>query len=219
MSLFASKNDPPAVKAAKIGAWSAVSAAVLAALIQVLGPSIGLPPLFGPQKKQITGVVFDSNTKTTLSKVVVQCETADGVRLNQDTTDNAGNFHCEVPKGIAEVRLVASVAGYKPYDQKLPGESLKNDIALIPLPLSFGIPSDTQLDEALEIVASAFNVTAVFSKTCTKKQLVVRVNGSQIQAESPEMAIKMLLDTVKDNQIRYKVTTLQPGRRYEVGCN
>lgn len=213
-----SENDSGVVKAAKITGLLAVVAAVLGGLVQVLGPIIGLPPIFGPHKKQVSGVVTDSKSKAPLPGVVVQCETGEGMRLNQDTTDSAGNFRCEIPKGLSEIRLVAMVAGYYPYDQKLPGESLKNDIALRHMPLEFGIPDNTPLDKGLEIVASTFNVTAVFSTTCTKRQKEAKIGSAEIQADSPDAAIKMLLDRVKVNGIRYRATPIEPGRRYEVAC-
>jgi Carboxypeptidase regulatory-like domain len=207
----------------KVTIW----AAVIVAVGSVVGATIPgvVPPLYNwahddRSKEHINGTVSDAVTKAPIPGIVVQLETNEGRLLTQDTTDRDGKFNLVIPKGVDEVRVVAAIDGYVPYDEKLPAREARNDIALVRQLLGQGIPDGTRLDDALRIVAGKLNITAVFSKGCSKKATAAAINGGHIEGDArlPGDMLKGLLTRVKDNTQRYDIITIEEGKRYEVRC-
>lgn len=201
--------------------------AILVAIIGAAGLVVaGLVPavstyIFGPHPTpHINGSVLDSVTKTPMSGVVVQLQTNDGALLTQETTDGDGRFDLAIPVGLSTIRLMVTADGYVPYDEKLPGQDIKNDIHLVRQPISFGIPYDAHLDSALRILAGKLNVTIVFSKVCNEKAATAALSGRELRGDPrvPEAILKDLLTQVKDNSLRYDVITVEAEKRYEVRC-
>jgi hypothetical protein len=155
-----------------------------------------------------------------MSGVVVQLDTNEGKLLTQDTTDRDGKFNLAIPEDADGVRVVATVSGYKPYDEKLPAQETRNDIQLVRFLLREGIPDNTPLDVELRIISGKLNVTAVFSKGCGKPAMTAALNGGEIEGDprTPDEMLKDLITRVKDNKQKYDVITIEERKRYEVRC-
>lgn len=204
-----------------------LSVALIGALGSILGATIPgvIPPLYNwihdnRSKKYVNGVVADAVTKAPMPGVVVKLETNEGRLLTQDTTDHDGKFNLPISDDITGVRVIAVVDGYVPYDEKLPAQETRNDIALVRQLLSQGIPDGTPLNDALRIISSKINVTTVFSKNCTKKAMTAALNGGQIEGDTriPAEMMKGIINRIKDNTGRYDVITIEEGKRYEIRC-
>ena len=205
----------------------ALSVALIGAFGSILGATIPglIPPIYdlihdNRPKRYVNGVVTDAVTRAPMPGVVVKLETNEGRLLTQDTTDHDGKFNLPISENIAGIRVIAVVDGYVPYDEKLPAQETRNDIALVRQLLSQGIPDGTPLDDALRIVSSKINVTTVFSKNCTKTAMTAAINGGQIEGDTriPAEMVKALISRIKDNTSRYDVITIEEGIRYEIRC-
>jgi hypothetical protein len=204
----------------KWGFWGAVVAATIGATALILVNWDHVKHIYAPEKKQISGIVSDERTKGPLTGIVVQLQSLDGKPLRQDTTDTAGRYSLEIPDGVDDIRIDVTTNDYYAYDQKLTSATTKNDVRLRHLPITFGIPDNTPLEKALEIVAGKLNVKVVFSSNCGERARGASVGGVNLEAEpeDQETVLKALLNHVNGNTVRYRVTTIESRGRYEVTC-
>jgi hypothetical protein len=202
----------------KVAIWVAVIGAV-GATVAAIAPGI-IARISGDGSKHISGVVSDAQTKASLPGAVVQLLTNEGQYLARDTTDQGGNFSLTIPRGPSVVRVSLNVNGYVPYDEKLAAQDAKDDIHLVRQHIQFGIPDGAKLNSATQIIADKLNVTVVFSKTCGQKAVSATLNGGQLEGDPrvPDAILRDLTQRVKDNTLRYDITTIEAEKRYEVRC-
>jgi hypothetical protein len=118
--------------------------------------------------------------------------------------------------GAAAVILAALIGTFGPpiWRQNSPSQEPLGRV------IRFGIPENSTLDNARQIVGGKLNVSVVFSPVCSQKAMQARLDGAQIEGDSkdPAAIIRALLPRVKDNTIRYEVSEIEPLRRYEIRC-
>jgi hypothetical protein len=203
----------------KVTIWVAIIGAI-AVLIAAIIPGVIPWIRGGGSKKYISGAVSVSGSKAPMRGVVVQLQTNEGQLLTQDTTDRDGKFNVAIPDGLTAVRLFVSVEGYVPYDEKLPAQETKEDIQLVRQHITFGIPDNMPLDSATQVIAGKLNVTIVFSNSCTKRATMASLNGGELEGDPtmPTTILKDLVSRIRDNSIRYDISMIEAGKRYEVRC-
>jgi Carboxypeptidase regulatory-like domain len=197
------------------GFWGAVIAAAIAG-----AATIAVPFITTGHAQHVGGIVKDATTGTPKPGVTVELQTDNGQRLKEDTTDREGNYGLDVPRSSSGLRLVVKADGYDPYDQKLPADTSRLDISLRSQPITFGIPADTPLDEALRIVANKLNVAIVFARNCTARTKSARLVSAEIQGDrkAPDKVIGAVTNSVNDNRFQYGLNPIEGGKRYEITC-
>ena len=176
--------------------------------------------IFAPDKRTISGTVLDEKTKAGIAGAIVQLQSIDGKAIRQDTTSTSGKYSLDIPGGFTDIRLAATADGYVPYDEKIPAASSKNDIPLHQRSITFGVSEGTSLEQALKIVSAKLNITVVFGNACSKKARNATLSGAELEATpaEPETVLQSMLSHVNGATQNYRVTTLDPRRRYVVSC-